>query len=46
MLAIEIEPEYRSVTKSFFGWGPKKEPNAPIAAGREVTDFLRWLKLI
>jgi hypothetical protein len=46
MLAIEIETEYRSVTKSFFGWGPKKEPNAPIAAGREVTDFLRWWKLI
>jgi hypothetical protein len=42
MLAIGVEPEYRSVTRSLFGWGPKGEPNAPIAAESEVTDFLRW----
>jgi hypothetical protein len=46
MLAIGIEPEYRSVTRSLSRWGPKGEPNAPIAAESEVIDFLRLLKLI
>jgi hypothetical protein len=46
MLAIGVEPEYRSITRSLSGWGPKGEPNAPIAAESEVTDFLRLLKLI
>jgi hypothetical protein len=46
ILAIRVEPEYRSVTRSLSGWGPKGEPNAPIAAKGEVVDFLRLLKLI
>jgi hypothetical protein len=46
MLAIGVEPEYRSVTRSVYGWGPKGKPNAPIVAEREVVDFLRLLKLI
>jgi hypothetical protein len=46
MLAIGVEPEYRYVTRSLFGWGPKGEHNAPIAAESEITDFLRLLKLI
>jgi hypothetical protein len=46
MLAIRVEPEYRSVTRSLSGWGPKGELNAPIAAESEVVDFLRLLKLI
>jgi hypothetical protein len=46
MLAIGVEPEYRSVTRSLFGWGPKGESNAPITAKSEVVDFLRLLKLI
>jgi hypothetical protein len=46
MLAIGVETEYRSVTRSLSGWGPKGEPNAPIATESEVTDFLRLLKLI
>jgi hypothetical protein len=46
MLAIKVEPEYRSVTRSLYGWGPKGEPDAPITAESEVTDFLRLLKLI
>jgi hypothetical protein len=46
MLAIGIEPEYRSVSRSLFGWGPKGEPNAPITAESEVANFLRLLKLI
>jgi hypothetical protein len=46
MLAIGVDPEYRSVTRSLSGWGPKGELNAPIAAESEVTDFLRLLKLI
>jgi hypothetical protein len=46
MLAIEVEPEYRSVTRSLSRWGPKGEPNAPIAAESEVVDFLRLLNLI
>jgi hypothetical protein len=46
MLAIGVEPEYRSVTRSLSGWGLKGELNAPIAAESEVADFLRLLKLI
>jgi hypothetical protein len=46
MLTIRVESEYRSVTRSLFGWGSKGEPNAPITAEREVADFLRLLKLI
>jgi hypothetical protein len=46
MLAIRIEPKYRSVTISLSGWGPKGDLNAPIAAESEVADFLRLLKLI
>jgi hypothetical protein len=46
MLAIGVELEYRSVTRSLSGWGPKGEPNAPIATESEVTIFLRLLKLI
>jgi hypothetical protein len=46
MLAIGVEREYRSVTRSLSGWGPKGELNAPITAESEVTYFLRLLKLI
>jgi hypothetical protein len=46
MLAIRVESEYRFVTRSLSGWGPKGEPNAPIAAESDVTDFLMLLKLI
>jgi hypothetical protein len=46
ILSIGVEPEYRYVTRSFSGLGPKGELNAPIAAESEVTDFLRLLKLI
>jgi hypothetical protein len=45
-IAIGVEPEYRFVTRSLSGWGPKREPNAPIAARSEMTDLLRLLKLI
>jgi hypothetical protein len=41
MIAIGVEPEYRSVRRSLSRWCPKREPNAPIVAGSEVTDFLR-----
>jgi hypothetical protein len=46
ILAIEVETEYRYVTRSFFEWGSKGESNALITAESEVTDFLRLLKLI
>jgi hypothetical protein len=46
MLAIEVESEYISVTRSLSEWGLKGEPNAPITAECEVADFLRLLKLI
>jgi hypothetical protein len=46
MLGIGVELEYRSVTRLLFGWGPKGESNAPIAAESEVMDFLWLLKLI
>jgi hypothetical protein len=41
MIAIEVEPEYRSVGRTLSGSGHQGEPNAPIAAGSEVTNFLR-----
>jgi hypothetical protein len=41
MLAIGVQPEYRSVTRSLSEWGPKGEPNAPKAAESEVVNFLR-----
>jgi hypothetical protein len=46
MLAIGVELEYRSVTKSLSEWGPKCEPNARITVESEVTNFLKLLKLI
>jgi hypothetical protein len=46
MIAIGVEPEYRSVTISLSGWGTKGELNAPVAAESEVTNFFRLLKLI
>jgi hypothetical protein len=46
LIAIGVEPEYRSVATSLSGRGPKGEPNAPIAVESEVTDFFRLLKLI
>jgi hypothetical protein len=42
MIAIGVDAEYRSVSRSLFGWGPKGESNAPIVAGSEIMDFLRW----
>jgi hypothetical protein len=46
LIAIGVDPEYRSVSRSLFRWGPKGEPNTPIAAESEVTNFFRLLKLI
>jgi hypothetical protein len=46
MLAIEVEPEYRSVARSLFEWGSKEESNARITSKSKVTNFLRLLKLI
>jgi hypothetical protein len=46
MIAIGVEPEYKSVARSLSGWGSKGEPNAPIAAKSEIPNFLRLLKLI
>jgi hypothetical protein len=41
MIAIRVEPEYRSIARSLSGWGPKGEPNAPITAESEVVDSLK-----
>jgi hypothetical protein len=46
LIAIGVEPEYRYVSRSLSGWGPKGEPNAPIVAESEMTNLLRLLKLI
>jgi hypothetical protein len=46
LIAIGVESEYRSVSKSLSGWGPKGESNVPIAAESEMIDLLRLLKLI
>jgi hypothetical protein len=45
-MAIGVEPEYRSISRSLSGWGPKGDPNASIAAESKMTDLLRLLKLI
>jgi hypothetical protein len=46
LIAIEVESEYRSVSRSLSGWGHKGESNTPIVAESEMTDLLRLLKLI
>jgi hypothetical protein len=46
LIAIGVEPEYRSVSRSLSEWGPKGEHNVPIIAESEMTDLLRLLKLI
>jgi hypothetical protein len=46
LIAIGVEPEYRSISRSLSGCGPKGEPNAPIAVESEMMDLLRLLKLI
>jgi hypothetical protein len=45
LITIGVELEYRSVTRSLSRWGPRGEPDAPIAAESELTDLLRQLKL-
>jgi hypothetical protein len=45
-MAIGVEPEYRSISRSLSGWGPKGDPNASITAESKMTDLLRLLKLI
>jgi hypothetical protein len=46
LIAIGVEVEYRYVSRSLSGWGPKGELNAPITAESEMEDLLRLLKLI
>jgi hypothetical protein len=46
LIAIRVETEYRSVSRSLSGWGPNGELNAPVAAESEMVDLLRLLKLI
>jgi hypothetical protein len=45
-MAIGVETEYRSISRSLSRWGPKGDPNASIAAESKMTDLLRLLKLI
>jgi hypothetical protein len=46
MIAIRVEPEYRSVGRSLSRWGPKGEPNASIVVESEIVDSVSRLKLI
>jgi hypothetical protein len=46
LIVIGVESEYRSVARSLSGWGPKGEPDAPIATESEIADLVRRLKLI
>jgi hypothetical protein len=46
LIAIGVEPEYRSISRPLFGWGPKGEPNALIVAESKMVDLLRQLKSI
>jgi hypothetical protein len=45
LIAIGVELEYRYVSRSLSGWGPKGEPNAPITVESEMMNLLRLLKL-
>jgi hypothetical protein len=46
LIAIGVEPEYRSISRSLSGWGSKGESNAPITTEKGMVDSLRLLKLI
>jgi hypothetical protein len=46
LIDIEVEPEYRYVSRSLSKQGPEGEPDAPIIVEREIMDLLRWLKRI
>jgi hypothetical protein len=46
LIAIGVEAEYRSISRSLFGWDPKGELNALIIVESEMVDLLRLLKLI
>jgi hypothetical protein len=46
LIAIGVEREYISVSRSLSGWDRKGESNAPIAAESEMIDLLSLLKLI
>jgi hypothetical protein len=46
IIAIGVEPAYRSVARSLSRWGPKGKPNAPIAAESKITDSLKLLMMI
>jgi hypothetical protein len=41
-----VEPKYRSLARSLFGWGPKGESDASIITESEIEDLVRRLKLI
>jgi hypothetical protein len=46
LIDIRVEVEYRSVARSLFERGPKRELDALIAARSEDVDSLKRLKLI
>jgi hypothetical protein len=46
LIAIGVEPQYRYVSRSLSGLGPKGESNAPITVESDMMDLLRLLKLI
>jgi hypothetical protein len=44
LIAIEVELEYRSVSKSVSRWGPKGEPNTLIVAESEKDGFIEAIE--
>jgi hypothetical protein len=40
LIAIGVEPEHRSVSRSLSGWGPKREPNALIAERARFVEAI------
>jgi hypothetical protein len=44
LIAIGVEPEYRSVYRSISRWGSKGDHNTPIAVESEMANLLRRLK--
>jgi hypothetical protein len=38
LIAIGVDPEYKSVSRSLSEWGTKGEPNAPIVTESEAIE--------
>jgi hypothetical protein len=45
LIAIRVEPEYRSISTSLSRRNPKGEPNTPIVAESEMADLFKAVEV-